>query len=371
MTDRKGTTASSVPRDRGEAAKSQSSQQVGSGKTAEMATLTAAASGLALGAIDMARADSDALENNVFAKLLGDAPDETQLSDTARPENSSDTELNSGSEEAGTAAHSEETVAVRNDYAAEAVTEIAAATPKPEAEMSNADEAVPKSNPVGLEQHVPESMAPSSGSDISAERLTEIVATQIASGIDRIFDGIANGSVDASFAQELSSEIVSDVQSMLVQALPTASDMAATVQSDVRETLDAVGAGVGVTITSSTDVIDHLTGEIGDTLANAGLRSPTDMLGSLGDTSSALAALPAHILGGSEGTGALGHLFYDDGQSVSATGAADQIMDKSTLTTPNIIDLVPLDLGFLGQSSLADLESPIGFSANSNPLHLV
>lgn len=358
MTDRKDKTAPLAVRDRGEALRSQNGQTASGSKIAEMATLTAAASGLALGAIDMARADSDMFENNVFARILRDDPDEPMPLAEDRHHGSEEQAQvsNPTLEQVPTAsAPATDQIALNEVALAEATkldTVKASSSPADTAGAQNAHVAEPQTLEAGMQM-------PSS--TLIAEKLTEGIATQISSGIDRVFDEVASGTLQPGFAQDLAGEIISNVRSMLDEVLPTAADLGSTIRADVAETLGGVGDGAGALLSSSTDMIDQLTGRVDDMLADVGLLSTNgSAFNGLGSAATELASLPTSILGGSEGKpGALGELFYDDGQG------------SLQMAATTMLDAVPSGLGFLGQSDLSDASGALGFGSNSNALHLV
>lgn len=377
MTDRKDKSAPVAARDRSDALRPQNGPTASGSKLAEMATLTAAASGLALGAIDMGHADDDMFGNNVFARVLRDDPDEPlelieDRPDTAEGQTSVSQTipiLQQPDASAVTNANVTEQIAIDGEAIA-----AAAKADQVEASRDPVDAAFAHHPDGGELQAANTAMQMSGGPASVAEKLTEGIATQISSGIDRVFDEVASGTLQPGFAQELASEIVSNVRSMLDDALPTVADLGSTIRADIAETLGTVGDDAGL-LASSTEMIDQLTGRVDDMLTDTGLITAevgsSDGLGSTADT---LASLPAAILGGSDGTpGMLGELFYDDGAASTQPLdlSANSISDAAHVAVSNAIDALPVDLGFIGQSDPGDAGGVLGFSGNSNPLHLV
>ena len=372
MTDRKTKTA--AVRDRSDAARQQNVQAQIGGKIAEMATLTAAASGLALGAIDMARADDDLLANNVFARLLRDDPDEQMPLKEARQ---SEVETQVAADQVAEPQGVTLPVAAIDVPPQNVDVESAPLIDAAEMDMAVVARHVEDAQTVPRAQDTavladPEPAMPNSAT--LTEKLTEGMATQISSSLDRIVDGISSGTLEPGFAQNLAGEIVANVRSILDEALPATTDLASSIRADVAETLGSIGGDAGTLVASSADMIDQLTGRVDDALADAGLiSSDGGALSGPGSAISDLASLPASILGGSDGTqGALGKLFYDDGDASQALESpAGSAMDIAAAAASTVLDTVPLDLGFIGQSGLGDLAAVTGFSGNSNPLHLV
>jgi len=323
-------------------------------KTAEMVALTTAASGLVLGAMEAARADTIAITNSVFASAFAERLELTDrettevqshaTSDASHPVVQSHEASSSGADdvidvhriEGGSAAHPSQSRKV---------------------------------DPAGVEDTAPEQAAPIP-TDAAVirpalhEHLVEGIATQISSGVDRIVDQIATGTVAPDFARDMATEIVANVKTLLDDVLPDVTSLMSSIKSDVAEATSNITASVGdargeVAIEPD-KMLDMLTGRVAEITGNS-----SQLADQLASSASDLASLPASILGGTGGSsGILGEIFYDDGQSASNSATEDL-----GPTLAGITDAMPLDLGYLGQADF-DIGMPAGFQSGTSALHL-